>query len=77
MVTTIITHHAIKNGVHYITTAGGGAGLYETDSPQPETVNYSKINHYLTIDVTAEVSTIKVIDLDGNEIDEIVLTKET
>ena len=68
-------HHAIKNGVHYITTAGGGAGLYETDSPQPETVNYSKVNHYLTIDVTGEESTIEVIDLDGNKIDEIVLKK--
>ena len=68
-------HHAKKNGVHYITTAGGGAGLYETDSPQSETVNFSKVNHFLKIDISNEISTVKVIDLDGNKIDEIVLYK--
>ena len=40
-------HHAFDKGVHYITTAGGGAGLYETDSPQPETVRFEKIEHML------------------------------
>jgi len=66
-------HHAIKNNVNYITTAGGGAGLYETDSPQPETVNYSKVNHFLTIEVLGETATIEVIDIDGNKFDEIVI----
>ena len=68
-------HHAYKNGVHYITTAGGGAGLYETDSPQPETINYSKVNHYLSINVAGDESIINVIDIDGNKIDEIKLSK--
>ncbi len=68
-------HHAIKNGVHYITTAGGGAGLYETDSPQPETVKFNKINHFVSIDIDIETATLNVIDLEGNEIDKIIVNK--
>jgi len=68
-------HHALNKGVHYITTAGGGAGLYETDSPQPETVKFSKINHFLSVNMDIETATINVIDLDGNEIDKIVVEK--
>ena len=68
-------HHAINKGVHYITTAGGGAGLYETDAPQPETVKFSKINHFISIDIDIETATLNVIDLDGNEIDKIIVNK--
>ena len=68
-------HHAIKNDVHYITTAGGGAGLYETDSPQPETVNFSKVNHYLSIEISGATSTINVIDIDGKKFDEIFINR--
>ena len=40
-------HHALKNNVHYITSAGGGAPLYNFDSPQPETVKSSKVEHFV------------------------------
>lgn len=70
-------HHALKNGVHYITTAGGGAGLYDTDSPQPETVSYSKVEHYVSITVGEDTATLNVIDIDGNEIDKIIVNKRT
>ncbi|MDH5603001.1 MAG: metallophosphoesterase, partial [Cyclobacteriaceae bacterium] len=43
-------HHAINKGTHFITTAGGGAGLYETDAPQPQTVKFSKIEHFMQVD---------------------------
>ena len=71
-------HHAMKNGVHYITTAGGGAGLYETDSPQPETVKFSKIEHFVSIDINKDDAILNVIDIDGNKIDKItVVRRET
>ncbi|MEN8193787.1 MAG: metallophosphoesterase, partial [Bacteroidota bacterium] len=68
-------HHAMKNGVHYITTAGGGAGLYETDTPQPETVKFSKIEHFISVNVNIDDAVLNVIDIDGNEIDKIVVKK--
>ncbi len=39
-------HHAKKTGVHYITTAAGGAGLYQMDGPLPETIKLSKIEAF-------------------------------
>ncbi len=66
-------HHAFKNGVHFITTAGGGAGLYETDMPQPETVKYKKIEHFLSINVNKNDAVIHVIDINGNEFDKITV----
>ncbi len=68
-------HHAFKNGVHYITTAGGGAGLYETDAPQPETVKFSKIEHFVYINVNTDDAVLNVIDINGNEIEKIVVKK--
>lgn len=68
-------HHAMKNGVHYITTAGGGAGLYDIDIPQPETVKYNKIEHFVHISIKENNAVLNVIDLNGNEIDEIVVDR--
>ncbi|MCK5346019.1 MAG: metallophosphoesterase, partial [Candidatus Heimdallarchaeota archaeon] len=68
-------HHAINGGTHFITTAGGGAGLYETDSPQPETVKFSKIEHFITVDVGLKEAKLTVIDINGEIIDEITVSK--
>ena len=68
-------HHAYKNGVHYITTAGGGAGLYETDDPQPETVKYKKIEHFVSVSVNKNNAILNVIDINGNRIDKIIVEK--
>ncbi|MEN8155597.1 MAG: metallophosphoesterase [Bacteroidota bacterium] len=68
-------HHAAHGGTHYIVTAGGGAPLYNTDAIQPETVAYKKIEHYMTIDVGAEKTTLKAIDINGNLIEEIVVDR--
>jgi len=68
-------HHALKNGVHYITTAGGGAGLYKIDAPQPETVKYSLIEHYMVVNINKDDAVLKAIDIDGNEIEKIVIKK--
>ncbi len=68
-------HHAFKNGVHYITTAGGGAGLYETDAPQPETVKYNKIEHFVLVNINNNNAVLDVIDINGNEIDKITIDR--
>ena len=64
-------HHAIDNDVHFITSAGAGAPLYDIDAPQPETIKYKKIEHFLNIEVKEDNAVIHVIDIDGNEFDTI------
>lgn len=68
-------HRATKNGVHYITTAGGGAGLYDIDTPQPETVVYKKIEHFVHISINENDAVLNVIDINGNEIDKITIKR--
>jgi 3',5'-cyclic AMP phosphodiesterase CpdA len=64
-------HHAIDNGVHFITAAGAGAPLYKVDAPQPETVNYKEIEHFVNVEVNKNSAILHVIDIDGNEFDTI------
>ncbi len=68
-------HHAVKNNVHYITTAGGGAGLYKMDDPLPETVKLNKIEHFVLVNIDDDEAILNVIDIDGNEIDKIIVNK--
>ncbi len=68
-------HHAMKNDVHYITTAGGGAGLYETDSPHPETITFNKIEHFIQATINSKDAVLNIIDIDGNEIDKIIISR--
>jgi hypothetical protein len=68
-------HHALKNNVHYITSAGGGAPLYDFDSPQPETVKSSKVEHFVNIEVNETEAVLHVIDINGNEIDTIKVNR--
>lgn len=62
-------HHAMKNDVHYITAGGGGAPLYKIDSPKPETIKYSKVEHFINVEVKESEAVLHVIDINGNEID--------
>lgn len=68
-------HHAFKNNVHYITTAGGGAPLYDFDAIQPETVKYSKIEHFINVEVKKNEAVIHVIDIHGKEIEKIKVNR--
>jgi hypothetical protein len=68
-------HHALSGGTHYITTAGGGAGLYETDAPQPETIKFAKIEHFITVDVGLQEAKLTAIDINGKIIEEIMVAK--
>jgi predicted phosphodiesterase len=62
-------HRAIHGGTHYVTAAGGGAGLYDVDAPQPESVIWKKVHHYMTVDVGKDTATLRTIDIDGNPVD--------
>jgi len=64
-------HHALDNGIHFITSAGAGAPLYDIDAVQPETVSYKKIEHFMNIEVNEKKAIMHVIDIDGNEFDTI------
>ncbi len=68
-------HHAFHGGTHYITTAGGGAPLYDTDAPQPETVMFKKIEHFMTVDVELEQAVLTAIDINGEVIEKIIVNK--
>ncbi len=68
-------HHAIKNGVHFITSAGGGAPLYKFDAIQPESVKYKKVEHYMNVEINKENAVLHAIDIHGNEFDTIVVKR--
>ena len=68
-------HHAIDHGVHFITSAGGGAPLYDIDAVQPETVNYKKIEHFINVEIKQNEAVLHVIDVEGNEFDTITVKR--
>ena len=70
-------HHAIDNGVHFITSAGAGAPLYKVDAPQPETVSYKEIEHFVNVEVKESTAILHVIDIDGNEFDTIEVERRS
>jgi len=63
-------HRAVAGGIQFVTTGGGGAGLYDTDAPQPETVKYAKVHHYVCVDLGPERARCRATDVDGNTIEE-------
>ena len=70
-------HHALSGETHYITTAGGGAGLYEIDAMQPETVTAKQIEHYLIVEVDKKEAKISAIDIHGKIIEDIIVQKRS
>lgn len=70
-------HHAIDNGVHFITAAGAGAPLYKVDAPQPETVSFKEIEHFINVQVNETTAILHVIDINGTEFDTIVVERRS
>ena len=56
-------HHAFSRGTHYITTAGGGAALYDATAIQPETIKVAKIEHFVVVDVGLKKAKLTAIDI--------------
>ncbi|MBI5093691.1 MAG: metallophosphoesterase [Candidatus Hydrogenedentes bacterium] len=68
-------HRAVHGGTNYVTTAGGGAPLYEIDAIQPETVKTAKVEHFVLVDVALDKAVIDVIDIDGNTVEKFEVAK--
>jgi calcineurin-like phosphoesterase family protein len=69
-------HHAqVSESTHFITTAGGGAGLYDPDTPAPETKVIDKSHHFCTVEVGESEAKVTAIKLEGGIIEEVVLPR--
>lgn len=63
-----------ENGIPYVITGGGGAGLYEigTPSPDPHTVFFNAmVNHFLVVEVSGTVVRLAAKTPEGVVIDEV------
>ncbi len=60
---------AIVNNVHYITTGGGGAPLYDPDPGYPNIVASAKAHHFCKVEIDGAQLNITVVDTSGNIID--------
>ena len=67
--------HHLKGGVHYITTGGGGAPLYDVDAPIAGiTQKVDKSEHFVEVNVDGRRARVEAHALDGRLIDTIELT---
>jgi predicted phosphodiesterase len=64
----------LVNGVQHIICAGGGAPLY-TPKKKKYVQKSKKIHHFAYFDVSPDTINMTVIDIDGNVIDTLELTK--
>ena len=65
-----------ENGVLYVTTGGGGGGLYEAPA-RPFLAMTASVHHYVRVEVRAERLEIRAIDLDGREIDSVTCERSS
>ncbi|OHB77903.1 MAG: hypothetical protein A2W31_01925, partial [Planctomycetes bacterium RBG_16_64_10] len=68
-------HRAVVDQTHHITTAGGGAGLYDPDTPAPETVLAKKVHHFCRVEVGLTEVRIRAIEIGGALIEEVVVPR--
>jgi len=62
--------HYFKNGIHYITSGGGGAPLYDVDVPPAGiTRKVMSIENFVGIGVNGKVAKVEAIAVDGKTID--------
>lgn len=66
-------HHSyeriVVNGITYIVTAGGGAGLYELQQPEPGSQVAASVHHFTVIEIDGDRLLGKAIDRRGRVID--------
>ncbi|MFC1474466.1 metallophosphoesterase [bacterium] len=65
-----------KDGITYVITGGGGAGLYGFERNTPESIVRKRAYHFMVFDVIDRKMTVRVIDIDGNTIDGFTLTAD-
>ena len=62
--------HYLKNGVHYFTTGGGGAPLYDVDKP-PEgiTKRVARTENFVVVNVNGKTARVEAFKPDGTLLD--------
>ena len=67
---------AVVNGIHHITTGGGGAPLYTPDPDYtPDLVATSASNHFCKVAIQGNVLTFTALKPNGTEIDSLTIFK--
>jgi hypothetical protein len=67
--------HYLKSGVHYVITGGGGAPLYNVDTPPAGiTQKVSSVEHFVKIHVSGASAKATALTLDGKTLDEFDMT---
>ena len=67
---------AVVNGIHHITTGGGGAPLRTPDPDYtPEVVAASASNHFCKVAIQGNMLTLTALKPDGTEIDSLTISK--
>lgn len=61
---------ACKNGIYHITTAGGGAPLYEIEEGFPNIISTLKVHHYCKVVIEGDTMMVTAVKPDGEVIDE-------
>jgi len=63
--------HYLKNGIPYLVSGGGGAPLYDVDTPPADiTQKVVKIENFLSVSVQGKQAHIEAIAIDGTKLDE-------
>jgi acid phosphatase type 7 len=63
--------HYLKNGVHYIICGGGGAPLYDVDTPPKDiTQKVERIENFVKVSVNGKTAKFQSIAIDGHTVDE-------
>jgi hypothetical protein len=63
--------HYLKNGIHYVTAGGGGAPLYDVNTPPAGiTQKAVSVENFVSVAVNGKVAHFQAIAIDGKTLDE-------
>jgi hypothetical protein len=65
---------AVVDGIHHVTTGGGGAPLYSPDPGYPHVVSTVRAHHFCTVEIDGDVLEFRAIDTAGAVIDSFTIT---
>jgi hypothetical protein len=65
---------AVVDGIHHVTTGGGGAPLYSPDPGYPYVVSSAKVHHFCAVEIDGDVLRFRAIDTAGAVIDSFTIT---
>ena len=66
--------HYLKNGVNYFTTGGGGAPLYDVDTPPKAiTIKVASVENFVTVNVDGKTARLEARKPDGELLESVEL----